>query len=145
MQFKDAIWISNTSLKLIFWKGNALIQSYFGASAHLCKVWNNAWDYKIKSYIIYTNLHRCVPPYYQVVICGSYKSYMSIFLNRTYMIDFMIFILNHLGTNPAYFFWLRTRWFMYYRKSFRSTVGWKLELWGGYKGTIKINVHLLLP
>lgn len=82
---------------------------------------------------------------YQVVICGSYKSYMSFFLDRTYMIDFMIFILNHLGTNPTYFFWLRTRWFMYYRKSFRSTVGWKLELWGGYKGTIKINVHLLLP
>lgn len=52
----------------------------------------------------------------QVVICGSYKSYMSIFLNRTYMIDFMIFILNHLGTNPAYF-WLRTRWFMYYPKA----------------------------
>lgn len=46
---------------------------------------------------------------YQVVICGSYKSYMSFFLDRTYMIDFMIFILNHLGTNPACFFWLRTR------------------------------------
>lgn len=79
----------------------------------------------------------------QVVICGSYKSYISFFLDRTYIYDRYHDIYSEsLGDKPCILL-VKEQMVHVLSKSFRSTVGWKLELWGGYKGT-KISVHFLL-